>query len=490
MFRKRLWSCIALTTILLFSSDGCSKMPVEKKVEPSVLRPVVAGQFYPAERTVLSAMIDKYLKDAAPESIDGHIIGLVAPHAGYQYSGAVAANAFKLVEGKSYSTVVVMAPSHRVGFEGIALTTKDFYETPLGKIPIAKEFSEKLISELTWAKDDPRPFAVEHSLEVELPFLQTVLKDFRLLPVIIGICDEKMLSLLASRLNDMLPGDDVLFVASTDLSHFDPYDTAVAKDARTLKLVERMDLKALTDAEKKGGADMCGSAPVRALMEIAKLRGAKAQIVKYANSGDTAGDKTRVVGYGAVAFVGGSKEKVSEGGLSVEQKRALIKLARGSVEAHVLKRPLPSVDLKDPVLAKNGAAFVTIRKKGELRGCIGHIIAIEPLARSVRDNAVAASSDDPRFPPVAPDELKDIDIEISVLTEPEPLPNPMDVRVGTDGLIIQRGFNRGVLLPQVPQEQGWNKEQFLEGICRKAGMERNCWKNANLNRFQAIVFHE
>lgn len=473
----------------MFSSEGCSasKQPAEKKAEQTVVAPVVAGQFYPADKAVLDAMVDKFLKDAKPAPVTGHIFGLASPHAGYQFSGAIAGNAFKLIEGKRYSTVVVLAPSHRVGFEGVALTTKDVYETPLGRIPLAKEPAQKLISEFAWAKDDPRPYSVEHSLEVELPFLQRTISDFMLLPVIVGSCNEGMIKELASALNRMLPGDDVLFVASTDLSHYHAYNEAVAKDKRTLKLIEDMDTAAFASEEKRGGAELCGYLPVETLMEIAKLRDGKAQVVKYANSGDTFGDKSRVVGYGAVVFTGEARK----GALSDEQKRTLLTLARKTIEAQVTGKPLPPIDdVKDPALTRRGAAFVTITKHGELRGCIGHIIAMEPLIASIRDNAVAASSDDPRFPPVSPAELKDISVEISVLTEPEPLPNPMDVRVGTDGLIIKKDFHQGVLLPQVPTEQGWTRDEYLKGICRKAGMEGTCWKDAHLYRFQANIFHE
>jgi len=486
MCGKKYWYCFVLITSLLFSSEGCTKSPEEKKAESSVVRAVVAGQFYPGDKAALNELIGRYLLSANPAPVKEHIFGIAVPHAGYQYSGPVAANAYKLIEGKNYSTVVVMAPSHRVGFEGVALTTKDFYETPLGRIPVAKELARKLISKFDWAKDDPRPYGVEHSLEVELPFLQTTLKDFRLLPIIVGVCNSEMLSQLAAALNNMLPGGDVLFVASTDLSHFHPYNEAIAKDKKTIKLIENMDAKAFANAEKKGEAELCGSAPVEALMDIAKLREGKAVLVKYANSGDTTGDKSRVVGYAAIAFTGEARE----GELSEEQKKTLLTIARSSIEALVRGKKEPVFDVKDPLLLKNGAAFVTIRKHGELRGCIGHIIAMEPLYKSIRDNAIAAASEDPRFPPVSAGELKDIDIEISVLTEPKPLPNPLDVRVGVDGLIIQKGFHRGVLLPQVPAELGWSKERFLEGICEKAGLPRGAWKDANLSRFQAIIFHE
>ena len=490
MINRKLFYSILIACLFL-STEGCSKAkspPSEvKKPEPTVVAPVVAGKFYPAQKEVLRTQIGNFLRSANPSPIEEHIFGIIAPHAGYEYSGPVAAYAYKLLENKHYSTVVVLAPSHHVAIEGIALTTKDFYETPLGKIPIAKDIVQKLLKEHpAWATEDPRPYNVEHSLEVEIPFLQTVLGDFKLLPIIVGVYQPQILEQLAKALNDLLPGDDVLFVASTDLSHYHPYDEAVAKDKKTLKMIEKMDIAGFVSAVEKDEAELCGSAPVTVLMELAKLRGWKPKQIHYANSGDATGDKSRVVGYGAIAFVGKTREE----SISVEQKKTLLVIARKAIEAQALGKGRPPLDVKDPVLLRNGAAFVTIRKHGMLRGCIGHITAIEPLVKSIQDNAIAAASEDPRFPPVRPDELKDIDVEISVLTPPEPLTNPLDVRVGTDGLMIKKGFNRGVLLPQVPTEQGWNKEQFLEGICEKAGLPPGSWKDAELMRFQAIVFHE
>jgi AmmeMemoRadiSam system protein B/AmmeMemoRadiSam system protein A len=489
IMKKNIFFCTVLSVFLLQSVTGCSKSKTPPsgagQAKASVVEPVVAGQFYPGDKAQLKAVIEKYLADAKPVEIEGHIIGLAVPHAGYQYSGPVAASGFKQLQGKDYKTVVVIAPSHRVPFEGVALTTKDFYETPLGRIPIANDLSRKLISENSWAKDDPRPFLVEHSLEVELPFLQTVLNNFRLLPIIMGLEGTIDVEKLAEALNRLLPGGDALFVASTDLSHYHAYNEAVEKDKKTIKIVEGMDAAKLERSVQDGSAEMCGSLPVCTLMALTKIRGGSAKLIEYANSGDTAGDKSRVVGYAAMAFAEPEKQ-----GLTETQKKTLLKVARQAVEAEVLGKRQTPVNVSDPLLNAPGAVFVTLKKRGDLRGCIGHIFPIEPLIMSVRDNAIAAASRDPRFEPVTPQELKDIHIEISVLTSPEPLANPLDVRVGTDGLIITKGFNKGVLLPQVPVEQGWGKEEFLDGICRKAGLQPGSWKDAKLERFQAIVFSE
>jgi len=488
--------------IVFISMPACSNaketMPKSKVKAPTVQQPVVAGSFYPADPSILRGFVDRYLKTAPVKRFKGHLMGLIAPHAGYKYSGLVAARSFKQLEGRSYKTVVIIAPSHHVPIKGAALLAKDFYRTPLGDVPIAKDKVRTLINKYSWADDDRRPFDVEHSLEVELPFIQAMLKDFELVPIIVGAHDEKTLSLIADALNEEFSGDDVLFVASSDLSHYKPYEEAVKLDKRTLSYVEKGDPAAFWKAEEDGKVLACGAAPVYIAMQIWKQRGGgEINVLQYLNSGDTAGDKSGVVGYAAIALLtdvnkSKSTDKTDEGNFTLtgKQREKLLKLAKETVLARVRGKRLPPIETDDPLLKKNGAVFVTLRNKGELRGCIGHIIAREPLIENVRNMAVQAATNDMRFPPVRPGELKDIHVEISVLTPPQLLENPMEVKVGTDGLIIERGFNRGVLLPQVPTEQGWNKDEYLKGICRKAGMEATCWKTARLEKFQAIVFGE
>lgn len=471
-------ACVLLLFALFSPQTACSKAK-----EGTAQLPAVAGAFYPGGTAELKELVGKLLAEAPKRQFDGEIIGLVAPHAGYEYSGPIAAAAFKQVEGKRYARVVVLGLSHRVPVAGAALSTRDLYRTPLGDIPIDTGAVQKLIAEHPWAKDDQAPYAQEHSLEVELPFLQMALGDFKLVPIIVGTHDPAMLDVIARGLIDAFPGDDTLFVASSDLSHYLPYKEAEAADRATLALVTDRDAKAYYEGVMKDEAKLCGSAPVSILKRIAEKRNAKLVLVEHANSGDTAGDKSRVVGYAAIAAI------APPAGVPEKQREELLKLARATVVARVTGKKLPSLP-GDPALQKDGAAFVTLRKGGALRGCIGQILATGPLGRSVQAMAVAAATEDPRFKPVGPEELKQIDIEISVLTPPEPLPDPQAVRVGTDGLILEKGRHRGVLLPQVPVEQGWTKAQYLDGICQKSGLPPGCAKDATLRRFQAVVFGE
>ena len=301
----------------------------------------------------------------------------------------------------------------------------------------------------------------------------------------IGSSDSTLLDKMAKALGDEFPGDDTLFVASTDLSHYHPYDDATKIDHGTIDLIANANPDKYSLAVEGHKAELCGSSPVYVLKRIAQMRDAKISLVQYANSGDTTGDRSRVVGYSAFVVTKPSSSKT----LSDAQKSLLIKLARTTLDAHVRGKKLPPLP-DDATLKSPGAAFVTLKARGELRGCIGQIIAQGPLDQTVQQMAVAASSEDPRFSPVRPDELKNIDVEISVLTPPELLPDPLAVRVGTDGLIIEKGMHRGVLLPQVPTEQGWDKARYLEGISEKAGLPPDAWKDAKLMRFQAIVFGE
>lgn len=474
---------VFLTASLLFPLSACSGSKEKTEKAELIQKPVVAGMFYPARRSVLKKEVLRFISKAPKKSFDGEIIGLVSPHAGYRYSGPVAGAAYKQVEGQGFTRVVVIAPSHRLPFSGVAFPPADVYRTPLGNIPIDVDSVRKLVSRHKWAFVDQRPYNVEHSLEVQLPFLQVALGRFSLVPMIVSRADKKMLDAIAQALNDAFPHGGTLFVASTDLSHYQPYEKAMKLDRDTIALVCDRSPEKYYKAVQTNDARLCGSLPVYILKRITEIRKGRLELIEYANSGDTAGDRSRVVGYAAIAAV------VPPCDLSDSQKETLLKLSRDTLVAHVGKKAIPPLP-DDPHLKHDGAVFVTLKKGGALRGCIGHILARGPLDSSVRDMTIAASSGDPRFPPVRPEELDDINIEISVLSPPRELADPEAVRVGTDGLIIQEGSKQGVLLPQVPTEQGWTKEQYLEGICRKADLPPDAWHTAKFLRFQATVFSE
>jgi AmmeMemoRadiSam system protein A len=337
-----------------------------------------------------------------------------------------------------------------------------------------------------WIMDDPEAYSKEHALEVELPFLQSVLEGFKLVPMLIGTHDPQILIKIAGSLNEEFLGKNVLYVISTDLSHYHAYDEAVRMDKETLRIISHGKADELGAKAMNGTCELCGFAPVIVMMDLYEMMGGgEIRLLRYANSGDVTGEKGRVVGYGALAVM--NKFQLAD-----SEKAELLKIARQTIGQLVKGAKVEPAKVSDRYLMQPGAPFVTLRKEGELRGCIGHIIAREPLVKAVQENAIAAASEDPRFPPVKESELKDIDIEISVLTPPQPVFDTGSIVLGRDGLIIENGYHRGVLLPQVPGEIGWDLKQFLDGICNKAGLPSSAIGDpgTKLFRFQALVFGE
>ncbi len=473
-------------------------------------KPAVAGQFYPGDPVTLSRQIADFFKNARKEPIPGEIVALISPHAGYVYSGQVAAHAFKLLEGLTFETVVVISPTHVVPFRGASVYDGGAYETPLGIIPtdtstageVADASDRLFLSNVGHASGGARG---EHSLEVELPFLQAVLGKFKLVPIVMGDQDWTTCQALAGALVKGLKGKSALIVASTDLSHFHPYDEAVRLDQVVQDDVAAFDAEELFSDLASGACEACGGGPVVATMLAAKGLGAdKSKVLKYANSGDVTGDKSGVVGYMAAVLYDSKtslkteekSEKKQEGidsGLTEKDKETLMHIARATIEQRVKGRPLQEPETGSPVLKEKRGAFVTIHKHGQLRGCIGYIEAIKPLYITIQEMAEAAALNDHRFPPVTPEELASLDLEISVLTPLKKITDVKQIQVGKHGILLKKGYHQGVFLPQVATEQGWDRDTFLNQLCFKAGIpDPNCWKaqDAELYIFSADVFEE
>ncbi|MCK9460280.1 MAG: AmmeMemoRadiSam system protein B [Proteobacteria bacterium] len=464
----------------------------------------VAGQFYPDDPEELRRMVRGFI-DAAKQgavSPDRDIVGVLSPHAGYPYSGRVAGAAFRALEGRGYRTVVVMSPNHRHGARKIATLARPAYDTPLGSLPIDGEG----VRALTAAHPDlfeanEAMFEREHSLEVELPFVQVALPGAAIVPLVVGVDDEALLERAGKALHEAFGARrDVVFVMSSDLSHYHPYDQANALDEESLGALERFDLPAWRKAAARSAEGMCGFKPLVAFAAAFGAYADKARAVvrlDHGNSGDTAGDKSSVVGYGALAFTvekgmrNEESKAASYGPYDVAARRELMSIAKKAVEAAAKGEAFAPPEPSSAPLRERGAAFVTLKKGGDLRGCIGHVIGRMPLYECVAEVARAATIHDSRFDPVRPDELPALSFEISVLTAPEPT-TPDEIVVGRDGLIMSRGGYSGLLLPQVPGEWGWGKEEFLMHTCRKAGLPFDCWKDpaTRIESFRAIVFGE
>jgi len=268
-----------------------------------IRRSSIAGSWYPGNPKVLHSDIEEYLKLAGEMDIHGEIMGLVAPHAGYVYSGGVAAYAYKAIRGKQYDTVIVISPSHRMAFPGASIYCRGGYETPLGIVPVNTEMSDTLINSSPLISDVVAPHVQEHALEIQLPFLQTVLGQFLLVPVIMGSQDRKTCESLAKSIYEAIGDRQVLIVGSSDLSHFHDYQRAVDIDSNVLQHLNKMDALGLLNDLRAGRGEACGGGPAAVTMMVAKMMGADdSRVLHYANSGDVTGEKDRVVGYAAAVF--------------------------------------------------------------------------------------------------------------------------------------------------------------------------------------------
>jgi len=445
----------------------------------------VAGTFYPADKHQLQAMIDSLLDRAGPA---GELPkAIIAPHAGYIYSGPIAASAYaRLRQGRGrISRVVLLGPAHRVGFRGLALSSAQDFATPLGQVPVDREACATLAA-LPFVHELDQAHAQEHSLEVHLPFLQTVLgTSFSLVPVVVGDATPEQ---VAAVLEALWGGDETLIVISSDLSHYHDYASAQRLDAATSKAIEGL------RREDIGFDQACGRLPISGLLIAAKRRSLSVQTIDLRNSGDTAGGKDQVVGYGAYVVAYPAKPE-DQGGLNAEEQRQLLRLARDSIRfglAHGRPLPVDPATLPERLKSRR-ASFVTLEKQAQLRGCIGSLEARRPLAEDIAGNAYAAAFQDPRFPPLAEAELDQLDIHLSLLTPPEPLHFQSEdellaqLRPGVDGLILVEGGRRGTFLPSV-----WAQlpapRQFLEHLKIKAGLPKSYWSDSiKVYRYAAEV---
>lgn len=518
---KRILYCILAVALILLNLSCASRAKDRNseeskeagtmKTESKIRKPAVSGMFYPASSGELSSLVEKYLKAAGEEKKTGAPRILIVPHAGYPYSAQVAAFGFAQLKDSRVDTVFLIGPSHRVYFSGVAADDSDSWETPLGKVPLDREKLDLLMKKDPDISINSAAHAAEHSLEVELPFIQKMFPGAAIVPLSMLEPEPETCEKLASALAVLLQDNPrTVLIASSDLSHYHSAEQAEKLDHLFLEAVQKMSPADFSVKINKRQFEACGSAPVlTAMMTAEKLGANEVKVLKYAHSGDVTGDRSRVVGYSAVGFYGGKKaskneEKVEktpsshqvvpEGVelLSREEQDFLLKVARQTLEAHVRGKSIPAFTPPTQKLTRKMGVFVTLTKKGDLRGCIGYIQGMAPLFESVSQMAVQAASHDPRFNPVRPEELPDIHIEISVLSELREVKDVNIIKVGTHGIIIRRGFSQGLLLPQVATEYGWGREEFLRHTCMKAGLPPETWKEAGTQIliFSALVFGE
>jgi AmmeMemoRadiSam system protein B/AmmeMemoRadiSam system protein A len=518
LLRTLLGVCLISTVALAACSmetDAQEGRATEMEASGKVREPAVAGAFYPGTETALRSAVTTMLDEAEPPALEGKVLGLISPHAGYMYSGAVAAHAYKLIEGSKFDAVILVAPSHHLFFPGSSIYRQGPYRTPLGLVEVDVDLAEAMASAEPSITFKPEAHIREHSLEVQLPFLQVAVPDLKIVPIVMADQSYENCVRLAAAIAGAVRGKEVLLVASSDLSHFHAYDEAVAMDQVIIDDVLNYDCESIARDLGTRKTEACGGGPMIAVMLAAKHLGATRAIkLAYANSGDVTGDKSEVVGYLSAAIVAGpGQAEESPGreeelgrqraeqhvgvdlGLKEEEKAELLRLARKSIEARLGDQdpPVLSAETLDghPILRQERGAFVTLTIGGRLRGCIGNIRGSAPLDRTISRMAVSAATEDPRFPALKAGELDKVAIEISVLTPLEKISDPEEIEVGRDGLYLEKGANRGLLLPQVATEYGWDRYHFLDQTCLKAGLPAGSWKEgADIYIFSAQIFNE
>jgi len=454
-----------------------------------IRKPVWAGKFYDSRPQVLLKQIEQWLEEAEHKPHpDSQLKALVAPHAGYVYSGRVAAHAYKQAQKKTFDTVVIIGPSHHFGFRGCSIYPEGSYASPLGLIDVDESFAKKLSQETGYGFI-PQAHAKEHCVEVQIPFIQKTIPEAKIVPVIMGKPSKECIKKLSKGMSTVSSKKKVLVIISTDMSHYLPKDQANERDKNTIHLITSKDIQTLENKILNQGNIMCGGAGVVTALQYAMSLGdTHVDFLRYDDSSSAGGPNSRVVGYMSAALY--VKKETEPFTLSEIEKKELLNIARSAIQNYIREKKVFFPKPQSPRLHKNKGAFVTLKRKGRLRGCIGFIEPIAPLYKTVAQVAVYAASKDARFPPLSVSELNGLEIEISVLTKPSKIKDVSDIQVGRHGLIIAKDTRQGLLLPQVATENNWSKRKFLEQTCIKAGLPKDSWKNgADIFIFEAHVFH-
>lgn len=488
-------SVLALHAMLMLSSAALAQMQ-NQQTRPAA----VAGQFYPDNPEQLRQTIKSFLDQAPAQGPANRVMGLIVPHAGYVYSGPTAGLGYRCVMGAKYDVVVVLAPSHRDPFNGVAVYPGAAYQTPLGQATIAQDLAAQMVKQCSDVSFSNLGHQQEHSLEVQVPFLQVALPQVPIIPMVVGAYDCRMVQRIAENLARVLKSHQVLFIASSDLYHGDSYDECEKINTRTLDAILAMKPKALCEGFLSENYQACGGGPI-AIMQatLMALGAAKTVLLGRTNSNDVTGQRGGyVVGYAALAITGGEKKmnnpnKVEYQPLEAAAQNELLAMARAAIVHYLDHRTIPSLTPKLDVLKEKRGVFVTLTEKGELRGCIGYHESDRPLYELVPDRAIAAAFDDPRFMPLRKSELEQIHIKVSVyLTNVYRIDSLDEFKMGEHGIIMMKNGHGATYLPEVPLEAGWKTvEEEMESLCQKAGLPRGAWKQgAEFYVYRTQVFGE
>jgi AmmeMemoRadiSam system protein B/AmmeMemoRadiSam system protein A len=472
--------------------------------------PILAGSWYTDNPDGLRRTVLRYIDLGEPT--DDPILALIVPHAGYTYSGSTAGKGFATVRGRSFDRVILIGPSHRYRFDGAALPPHDAWKTPLGEVPIDRRAVRQL-EKRRWIKIIPDAHSHEHSLEIELPFLQVALEPgFGLVPMAIGSVDEDLCREIADGIREILT-ERTLIVVSSDFTHYGPNYGYVPfhedipqqiheLDHGAISAIESLSPNRFQEYRSRTGATICGAGPIRVLLTLLADQKIRTRRLGYARSGEMMGDFTNSVSYVAMAFspaaedAGGGQTARPPRMLDEREKSYVLKLARETLRAELTGGPPPPLADKaefgnDSPLFEVRGVFVTLEKGGRLRGCMGNSIGEKPLVEGVAVQSIISAREDPRFPQVTASELDAIEMEISVLTPLMEVGGYQEIEVGRHGVLIEKQGRRAVFLPQVAPEQGWDRDTMLRHLCQKAGLGPDEWrKGMTFYVFEAQVFGE
>jgi hypothetical protein len=513
-------SCLFAAVCLISCESDKGRPPAQKEVkqaEPVYDASVCSesypyGGFYPKDPQKLQEVVDKFLKDAGHQDVPGQPVAVISPHAGYMFSAPVAAYSYKALENIEPETLILVGPSHiyyqstGAPLQGASILTEGLFKNPLGTLTIDSEIAKKIVAA------DPKlfryeplaftgPAGSEHCLEVQLPFLQRVLKkEFKIVMILVNEENLSLTEKLAKAVANACAGKKVILIASSDLAHYPPYEAANKIDRETLNSFETLEPEEILmrSAEllrqqvsvPQPACTACGLAAIMTVVTAAKRLGAdSSKLLKYANSGDAyPPGKDKVVGYGALVLYRAAKESP----ISPEGQKTLLTIARNAITAALEKRPF-GVKEGEGELAVRRGVFVTLLIDGQLRGCIGRFFSCETLPKTVAQVAPLSAFRDERFVPVTKEEIPKIKINISILSPRVPVDSVDKIVLGKHGICVQESREKSAtFLPEVATEQGWNLQTFLSECCKKGGMAPDAWKKPDIiiHTYTTQVFGE
>ncbi|NLP12003.1 AmmeMemoRadiSam system protein B [bacterium] len=468
--------------------------------DTGIRQPVVAGQFYPDRPEELRRQVRALMEQAERVDDGAAVMGLIVPHAGYIYSGAMAARGYRQVQGEDYQVVLVLSPSHRDTFTGATIYPGEAYQSPLGPVAIDRNLAAQIVRQCPGIQFSQLGHREEHSLEVQLPFIQVALPEVPIVPIMVGSYDWPMLQKMADGLAAVLKSRRALLIASSDLYHGYSYEACEKANTATIQAIQAMKPQTLCEGFLSDRYQACGGGPISLMTTVlVKLGATKAVLLGRTNSNDVTGQRGGyVVGYAAMAVKGGKRtmknpHKIEYPPLDAAAQKQLIKMAREAIAYYLQHRSIPKTEPSLEVLKEKRGVFVTLTEGGTLRGCIGYHESDRPLYELVPDRAIAAAFEDPRFPPLRSHELDKIKIKVSVyLTNVYRIASLDEFQMGVHGIIMMKNGRGATYLPEVPLEAGWKTvEEEMESLCHKAGLPSDAWKQgAEFYVYKTQVFGE